>query len=71
MANHDHFDIRVRAMRLNKPLTSLALEINDRGIPCIKQSLSRAIHNEVKTPRDCDIINAADAILKQYEKGGE
>lgn len=71
MANHDHFDIRVRALRLNKTLTSLALEINDRGIPCVRQSLSRAIHNEVKTRRDGDIINAADEILKKHEKGGE
>lgn len=70
MANHDIYDIRVRAIRVSKTLASIACEINARGIPCVKQSLSRAIHNEVKTPRDYDILNAADKILKSYENGG-
>lgn len=69
MANHDHYEIRIRAIRLGKTLTSLAAEINARGIPCLKQNLSRALHNEVKTPRDYDIINAADEILKRLENG--
>lgn len=67
MANHDQLEIKVRAIRVGKTLVSLAAEINARGIPCVKQSLSRAIHNEVKTERDNDICRAADDILKQLE----
>lgn len=67
MANNDHYEIRIRALKLGKTLVSLAAEINASGIPCIKQSLSRALHNEVKTERDNDICRAADSILKKYE----
>ncbi len=71
MANNDYFDIRVRALRLNKSLVSLAADINARGIPCIKQTLSRAIHRDVKTPRDTDILNAAHDILRKLETEGK
>lgn len=69
MANYDHFEIKIRAIRVGKTLTALAAEINARGIPCLKQNLSRALRNEVKTPRDYDIINAADDILRSIENG--
>ena len=71
MANHDYFDIRVRALRLNKTLSSLADDINARGVRCVKQSLSRAIHNEVKTPHDTEILNTAHAILRGLETEGK
>lgn len=67
MASNDHYEIRIRALKLGKTLTSLAAEINASGIPCVKQALSRALHNEVKTERDNDICRTADSILKKYE----
>lgn len=71
MANNDYFDIRVRALRLNKTLASLADDINARGVRCVKQSLSRAIHSNVKTPKDTEILNTAHDILRRLETEGK
>ena len=68
MASNDTWNIKTRAARVGLKLNFLAEKINQTGVPCVKQTLSRALHNEVKTERDNDICQAADRILAAMEK---
>lgn len=69
MANHDPYEIKVRLARLDMTVNELCDKMRDNGCDVFRQALARARRNEVKTPRDWEILYAADQALKQLEGG--
>ncbi len=68
MAAKDLFRIKVRAAELNVTLNEIVTKIRDEeGLGIFRQQLQRARNNEVKTPRDYEILNAADRVLTRLE----
>ena len=67
MANRDPYRIKARAADLDLKRSDVCGLMRDMGVECLPNNLSRAQTNEVKTPKDWEILQTADKVLKDLE----
>ncbi len=62
------FNIKARAAQLGVKLQEVWEKVRENGVDCQYSNFNRARIRDVKTAKDMEILNAADAVLRKLEE---